>query len=53
MIYVSVLGLLTWPVEGKAGYDYDSRGVISLRQDFARFFGVDLLSMSRSCRLVC
>ena len=28
------------------------KGVISLRQDFARFFGVNLLSMSGSCRLI-
>jgi hypothetical protein len=30
MILVSVLGLLTWPIEGQAGYDYDSRRVYDI-----------------------
>ena len=30
MILGSVLGLLTWPVDGEAGYDYDSRRVYDI-----------------------
>jgi hypothetical protein len=30
VILISLLGLMTWPVKGEAGYDYDSRRVYDM-----------------------